>query len=112
MTSVTVFTFGDPERWVAASMGDALVRDARGLGAEVLGLSVSAAGDAGEWQGSGEFCGALVVSGLSEAAATLLARVVATDHEQDAIGVFHNDTGRTLAVPGSSELYTAGEVWS
>lgn len=104
--SVTVFTFGDPDPDTAERIGDVIAGFVPEDG--VLGRSSGT----GRWSGSIETCGALVVAGLSQEAAVRIASAVAEVFDQDAVGVVHNETGATLAVPGCGHLLTAGEAFA
>jgi hypothetical protein len=114
--SITVFTFGDPQesvsRAIAADLVYYLTIDVEG---QTVPVVIGESHGSGSWFGDLEFCGSLVVQGVgSEGWAVRVAQFVARMHGQEAIGVLHNDEGRTLAVAGGVKgtLSTAGEVWS
>ena len=102
MTAVTVFTFSDPSQGVRDSTGRMLRALVRGASGRVIGDNVGT----GEWEGTTEHSGALVVSGISRGVATSIALLAADVHDQDAIGVVHSANGRTLARPGNAWLTT------
>lgn len=106
MMPVTVFTFGDPDPDTAERIGDVIVELLPGAATQ-LGRSSGT----GNWSGSIETCGSLVVAGLPLDAAVRIASAVAEVFDQDAVGVVHNETGATLAVPGCGHLLTAGEAF-
>lgn len=106
MMPVTVFTFGDPDPDTAERIGDVIVELLPGAVTQ-LGRSSGT----GNWSGSIETCGSLVVAGLALGAAVRIASAVAEVFDQDAVGVVHNETGATLAVPGCGHLAPAEEVF-
>jgi hypothetical protein len=120
--SITVFTFGDPSEAVSKAIAEDLKHYLTIDEGEVAPVIIGESHGSGTWFGVLEFCGSLVVSGVGvggEGWATRIASFVARMHGQDAIGVLHNEEGRTLArgaQPGAgwvdrSALSTAAEVW-
>ena len=121
--SITVFTFGDPSEDVSRAIAEDLKYYLTVDEGEVVPVIIGESHGSGSWFGELEFCGSLVVQGIGSGGSGWAARIasfVARMHGQDAIGVVHNDEGRTLArgaQPGAgwvdrSRLFTAAEVWS
>lgn len=109
MKEITVLTFGDPDASVRDSLAASLLRQVSAHAhASVLGDSYGQ----GNWFGVTEHCGSIVVQGLDECQAVRVGASAAARFGQDAVGVVHNASGRTLATPGSATLSTAGEVWA
>tara|TARA_R110002096_G_scaffold49149_1_gene130111 strand:+ start:774 stop:1202 length:429 start_codon:yes stop_codon:yes gene_type:complete len=118
--SITVFTFGDPSEAVSRAIAEDLKYYLTVDEGEGVPVVIGESHGSGTWFGDLEFCGSLVVSGIGgEGWAARVATFVAAMHGQDAIGVLHNDEGRTLAAAAPadgfaarSRLSTAAEVWS
>ena len=109
--AVTVFTYGDQDPERAERLGAYLLGACQGNGAAILGRSFTAE-PTGRWGDSAEACGALVVAGLRRSEAVRIGARGAELFGQDAVGVVHDDEGRTLATPGAEDLSTAEEVWA
>ncbi len=109
MTSITVFTYGDPDVSVRDDLESRIVRHTEQLPRTVV-LGVSSGH--GQWFGDTEHCGSVVVSGIgSESSAAYIGASAAALYGQQAVGVVFNADGRTLATPGTTDLSTADEIW-
>ena len=101
--SITVFTTG------GRHVTDALVLTVKlhyPSSTTILGVAYGT----GTYDGIEEDCGTVVVLGLTKPSAILMAGLVAKLTGEDCIGVLHEPTGRTLAVPHATELNTFEEL--
>lgn len=112
---ITVFTYGDPDEQTAAAIAADIVHAAVQAGGTIIGDTTGR----GVWEeDEHEHAGVIIVSGLrSRRQAADIAAPIAYRFDQDAIGVLHEQSGRTLVpgVPASSceraPICTAAELW-